>query len=102
MSDLQMTLVVTYVDATRPPDTVVAGQREMGAFERDPAIGCSSAKAHELRPVTFLRWLAWAALKRRGLKQGFAAWDELVDEVVPPDDEPAEVDPTTPDQRTGR
>jgi hypothetical protein len=98
----RMRLVVTYLDG-REPVEVTAGQAEMSKWERE-SFGCAATMADEEAPVTFVRYLAWAALKRQGLKVGWAAWDDQVDEVNPADDGKgeAEVVPTRPGPRPGR
>jgi len=90
-------LTVTYQDGT---DEVTAGQREMAEFETQP-FGCSSFDALTSRPVVYLRFLAWAALKRQDKlpKKGmpYIAWSETVERVAFADtDEEAErgADPT--------
>jgi len=89
-------LTVTYDnDAT---EEVTAGQREMAEFETQP-FGCSSLEALSTRPVVYLRFIAWAALKRQDRlpKKGmpYTAWSETVDQVTFADrEEPTETVPT--------
>jgi hypothetical protein len=95
-------LVVRYDDGTDAE--VVAGQRECAAWERAP-FGCSTMAAMDKAPVLFVRYLAFAALKRlRRLPPNddnrqptFDQWDATVSDVedVGADDDDA--DPTTPD-----
>lgn len=93
-------LTVTY-DNGKAED-VTAGQRELAEFELQP-FGCSSLEALHTRPVVFVRYLAWAALKRQDRlpKKGmpYSAWGELVETVAFADTESAETpDPTKPGQ----
>lgn len=75
-------LTVTYDGGTT--DGVTAGQREMAEFETQP-FGCSSLEALQSRPVVYLRFIAWAALKRQDRlpKKGmpYTAWSETVEQV---------------------
>lgn len=95
-------LHVLYDDGTEAD--VTAGQREMAAWEL--AGHGSSVEAAETKPMAFFRFLAYQALRRlgrlpenkvKGAAMPFEVWSDLVDEVLPPDDE-SDVDPTTPDQ----
>lgn len=93
-------LTVTY-DNGKAED-VTAGQREMAEFELQP-FGCSSLEALHTRPVVYLRFIAWAALKRQDRlpKKGmpYSAWGELVESVRFVDADSAEApDPTQPGQ----
>ena len=92
---MRFELTVTYDDGT--VQKVVAGQREMAAFEAEP-FGCSSAAAMDLRPMTFLRYIAWAALRRTTAGvPAYPKWSAGVDEVAAPDvDEVPAPDPTNP------
>lgn len=94
-------LTVTYDGGQT--EEVNAGQREMAEFETQP-FGCSSLEALSSRPVVFLRFLAWAALKRQNRlpKNGmpYAAWTDTVETVAfSPDKEDEEASvPTRPGQ----
>lgn len=76
-------LTVTYDEGE--PVHVGAGQREMAEFEAQ-SFGCSSLTALDVKPVTYLRFLAYAALRRSGglPRKGlpFDAWSEGVESVV--------------------
>lgn len=76
-------LTVTYDKGE--PEGVTVGQRELAEFELQP-FGCNSLEALHSRPVVFLRFVAWAALRRqeRLPKKGipYSAWSELVDSVA--------------------
>lgn len=93
-------LKVTYDGGRTEP--VGAGQREMAEWEQQ-AFGCSALQALGSKPVLYLRFVAWAALKRSGnvpKSKPFAAWSEGVESVEFQDDEEEEPagDPTKPDQ----
>ncbi len=85
---------------------VIIGQRELAAFEAQPFANGGR------QPMLQARFCAFEALRRtnrlprdkRGNPVIFDAWDDQVDEVTdkPDEDEPASVDPTTPDQPEGR
>lgn len=64
---------------------VVADQRDIAAFEREP-FGCSFF-AMASRPYTFYRWTAWHAAKRAGSTkldwEGFDARCMEVDDITP-------------------
>lgn len=94
---MKFDLNVTYDDGSHT--TVTAGQREMAAWEAEP-FGCSSAAAMDTKPMMFLRYLAWAALRRTTAGVApYAKWQAGVDEVEAPDDlESTTPDPTNPDQ----
>ena len=74
------------------------GQRELAAWEAEP-FGSSTVNVMDAKPMMFLRYCAWAYLKRTdNLRKGFQAWTEGVEEVSPLDDEGDEglsVDPTS-------
>jgi hypothetical protein len=89
---LRMRLAVHYQD-DRVTDTVDVGQRELAEWERQP-FGCASTVMHERAPMLCLRFCAWSGMRRRGLKQGFEAWNDLVDEVETLDDDAGGADPT--------
>lgn len=76
-------LTVTYDEYG--PETVTVGQRELAEFELQP-FGCNSLEALQSRPVVFLRFVAWAGLRRqeRLPKKGmpYPAWSETVDRVA--------------------
>lgn len=93
-------LTVKYEDGTEV--TVAAGQREMAAWEM--AGHGSSVDATDTKPVAFSRFLAYTALRRtrqlpensvKGTTMPFDVWSDRVDEVLVPDEEEAEADPTT-------
>lgn len=92
-------LTVTYDNGNA--EEVTIGQREMAEFELQ-SFGCSSLDALSTRPVVYLRFCAWAALKRQDRlpKKGipYAAWSETVDAVAfaKVEEEPSEVVPTNP------
>jgi hypothetical protein len=101
---------VLYDDGTSA--VVGAGQREMAAWEAEP-FGCASFAAMDVKPVTFLRYLAWASLRRAaaGFCDGggkfptFEKWSATVDEVSDYQEEEEEdaaaaeaAGPTRPDQ----
>ena len=93
-------LTVTYEDGKT--EDVTAGQRDLAEFELQP-FGCSSFDAFATRPVVYVRYIAYAALKRQGRlsKRGmpYDAWGELVETVAFADTESAETpDPTKPGQ----
>lgn len=99
---MKLDLTVTYDDGTTV--AVHPGQREMAEWETQP-FGCSSLDAFNLKPVSYFRFIAWAALKRSdGLKTPYPKWSEGVDSVQftegaeEPDGRP---DPTNPKQREG-
>jgi hypothetical protein len=84
------------------PVEVIAGQREIAAWEREP-FGCALTLVEGKAPVLFFRYLAYAALKRTGrlLTPGtatpsFDAWSADIDEVEDVEGEAEPVDPTTP------
>jgi hypothetical protein len=96
-------LTVTYDDGTEAK--VTAGQREMAAFEAEP-FGCGSIQALDAKPMTFMRYLAWSALRRNHYGQGMAGsekfpafekWSKDVEEVSDGEEAPAEPDPTRRD-----
>ena len=76
-------LTVTYDNGTT--EDVEAGQREMAEFELQP-FGGSSLEALTVKPMVYMRFIAWAALRRqeRLPKKGipYQAWDETVDTVI--------------------
>lgn len=90
-------LTVTYDNGTT--EAVTTGQREMAEFETQP-FGCNSLEALGARPVVYLRFVAWAALKRQDRlpKKGmpYTAWSETVESVKFTDEEEEQVatDPT--------
>ncbi|HVQ96135.1 MAG TPA: hypothetical protein VMU51_34260 [Mycobacteriales bacterium] len=96
---LRFDLVVDYEDGD--PVEVTAGQREMAQWEAE-AFGCSASLAMDQKAMTFMRYLAWAALRRRHYPEKFPTfgkWSETVLTVAPKDDEEDEQapDPTRPD-----
>lgn len=93
-------LTVTYDDGTA--DKVTAGQREMARWEAEP-FGCASLTAMDAKPITFMRYLAWAALSRKpgATLPAFAKWSEGVDEVSDAEADAAATDPTSPGRPDG-
>jgi hypothetical protein len=95
---MKFEVTVRYDDGTE--EKVTAGQRDCAAWEAEP-FGCSSVGAMDQKPMMFLRYLAWSALRRsRPGVPPYAKWQAGVDEVEPPDDDEQGVtpDPTNPDQ----
>jgi hypothetical protein len=90
---------------------VTAGQRELADWEREP-FGCAGTHGYAKSPITFVRYLAYAALRRQrrlqmdqnGQPPSFEAWSEMVEDVEDkPDPEPETsdgLDPTAPDGPT--
>jgi hypothetical protein len=69
------------------PFEVTAGQRDMALWEAQP-FGCNAFDALGTRGVTFLRFLAWAAIRRGGQKTPtFDAWSATIDRVDFADDD---------------
>ena len=85
-------LVIDYDDGTQ--DTVRADQRDTVRWEMTERIG--TTKALDDCPMTFFRFIGWAALKRTG-KTDLArdVWDAGVVSVDSPED-PEEPDPGQP------
>jgi hypothetical protein len=83
---------------------VVAGQRDIAEWEVQP-FGCSGLKAMDVKPVAYLRFIAWAAQRRAGVtKDPYPKWSDGVDRVDFADDaeEPdGRPDPTNPRRREG-
>lgn len=81
---------------------VIVDQRDIGSWEEQP-FGCSFRFAQDQKQVTFLRYLAWHALRRTGeidKKMGWATFKEQCIEAVDtqPEEEAGKLpDPTTPD-----
>jgi hypothetical protein len=100
---MRLQLRVYYTEESRLDTVDVSvGQREMAKWEQQP-FGCSAGAAMDLKPFSFLRWVAWERMRTtrqlprnsRDKSLTFAEWDELVDEVIDNEaDEPA--DPTPP------
>jgi hypothetical protein len=92
---MRFDLTVTYDDGTTAQ--VSAGQREMARWEAED-FGCSSLSAMDVKPMTFMQYLAWSALKRAGeVKVPFAKWADTVEEVSDEEDT-TPPDPTSPGQ----
>jgi hypothetical protein len=103
----QFELTVHYDDGATVD--VKAGQRECAAWEREP-FGCATMQAVDRTPVLFVRYLAFAALKRLrqlppnadGRAPTFEQWDAGVDDVedagADDEDDDDEAGPTTPDR----
>lgn len=101
---MRFELAVTYDDGATTQ--VRAGQRECAAWEREP-FGCATSEVGKRSPMLFVRYLAYAALKRtrqlpandRGQAPTFEQWDATVEDVedVSPDEQD-DADPTTPGQ----
>lgn len=95
-----LNLEVTYDNGKT--EKVNAGQREMAEWEQQP-FGCSALTALNDKPVSYLRFVAWVALRRAdAIPKGkpFAAWAEGVDSVkfADPEEETAPPDPTPRDR----
>jgi hypothetical protein len=90
---MKLDLTVTYEDGTTTE--VQAGQREMAEFEQQP-FGCASTDAMDVKPMLFVRFIAWSALRRRGERRSFSVWSDTVDDVEPGDDMEVAPDPTDP------
>lgn len=100
-------LTVQYDDGTSAD--VVAGQRECAEWERQP-FGCATLDAAEKTPVLFVRYLAFAALKRLrqlppnadGRAPTWDQWDAVVDAVedAGDDDGDESAGPTKPGRPT--
>lgn len=100
MNGMKVGLSVTYEDGTTVE--VSAGQREMADWEGQP-FGCATTDAMDRKPMMFLRYLAWAALKRRGEKRSYAVWSDAVETVADAEpDEAPNTDPTRKGRRAGR
>jgi hypothetical protein len=85
------------------PFEVTAGQREMAQWEAQP-FGCNAFDALGVKGVTFLRFLAWAAIRRAGQKApAFDAWSATIDRVdfAEDDDQGKAPGPTRRGRRAG-
>jgi hypothetical protein len=92
MAMIQFRLIATFEDESTLE--ITAGQREMSAWEREP-FGGSSANALDDKPVTFLRYLAWDALRRAKLTQkSFSVWSDWCTDVDDISEGEEEVVPT--------
>jgi len=80
---MSFTLDVEYDDGTQTQ--VVAGQREMADWEGQP-FGCATTDAMALKPMAFLRFLAWSVLRRQGERRSYSVWSDNVVSVFPVDD----------------
>jgi hypothetical protein len=92
-------LLVRYDDGET--DKAYPGQREYASWEGEP-FGCATTQAQDKAPVVFVRYIAWAYLKRTtGLNVPFQKWSNTVDEIedLARDEE---VDPTKRAQPVGR
>jgi hypothetical protein len=88
MAKIQLTVTYENGDTTE----VSAGQRDIARWEGEKFGGESAMNE---KPVTFARYIAWAALKRSGeITLSWPGWDATVDEVDLIEDE-ADSDPTS-------
>ena len=82
-----------WVEDSDTPQHTRADQRDMVVFERHYKMGVERARND--MTVTWLRFIAWAALRRTGKTEiGFDDWDKKIISVEPVDDDP--VGPTSP------
>lgn len=90
---MKLEMRVVYEDGTE--ETVTAGQRDVARWEAEKFGG---QRASEEKPLTYMRYISWAASQRTGgRRETWPAWDQRVDYVEPMED-PEESDPTSPGQ----
>lgn len=92
-------LEVTYDDGRT--EQVSAGQREMAEWEARPD-GCSAFEALQKSPIRYMRFMAFAALRRSGeVKKGtdYGLWSDAVELVAFAPDEVSEDESSDPTQK---
>ncbi len=84
MPSLEFDVVVTYDSGEQVKAHI--GQRELADWEGQP-FGTSSTTAMDVKPMMFVRFIAWSSLRRtERLKQGFQAWSDQVESIEVIDD----------------
>lgn len=87
MAAIKYELLVEYENGDT--DEVVAGQREVAEWERQP-FGCCFVDVFDKSAINFFRFIAWAALRRQGrlpinpqTKKAatYEAWSEMAVDV---------------------